>query len=105
MYEEHIVYHHAVIINDFIIFPIYVADSHRVLSQREAELLDSLDQCRGVMEGQVADLKKHSATQEHRLCSSQEEVRSLQEQLREKVNWHSTYMYVHCTCVCICMYV
>ncbi len=59
--------------------------SRRALSQRESELLDSSDQCKAVLEEQIAHQRKHSATLEHELCASREDLKSLQQQLSEKV--------------------
>lgn len=47
--------------------------------------MESSDQCKAVLEEQVAHYRKHSATLEHDLCVSREELKSLQQQVREKV--------------------
>ena len=62
-----------------------IPESRKALSQREAELLGSSEQCRVVLEEQIADLKKQLSTAEQDLCVTKEDVRSLHQQLREKV--------------------
>ena len=70
------------------------ADSRKALSQRESELLDTSDQCRAMLEEQIADLKKTCATLEHQLTTAREDGKALQTTLNEKVC--CTYIYVHC---------
>ena len=62
-----------------------ISESRKALSQREAELLGSSEQCRVVLEEQIADLRKQLSTTEQDLCVSKEDLRSLHQQLREKV--------------------
>ena len=63
----------------------HCADARRAASQRETELQDSADQCREVLEGQVALLRKQLASMEHNLCSTREDLKEAQQQLRRKV--------------------
>ena len=60
-------------------------DSRRAACQRETELLDSADQCKGVFEDQVASLQKHLASLEHDLSLTKEDLRESHQQLRTKV--------------------
>ncbi len=63
-----------------------MVDSRKALGQREAELLDSSDQCRAVLEESISDLKKNSATLEHQLTMAREDCKTLQAALSEKVS-------------------
>ena len=69
----------------FLICHSQISESRKALSQREAELLGSSEQCRVVLEEQIADLRKQLSTTEQDLCVSKEDLRSLHQQLREKV--------------------
>ena len=62
-----------------------IPESRKALSQREAELLGSSEQCRVVLEEQIADLRRQLSTAEQDLCVTKEDVRSLHQQLRDKV--------------------
>ena len=61
------------------------SDCRRAASQREVELQDSWDQCRAVLEDQVASLRKQAALLEHELSSAREDSKDVQRQLRSKV--------------------
>lgn len=69
-------------------------DSRKALSQREAELLDTSDQCRTLLEDQIAALRKQCASLEHDLTSAREDGKALQSLLKEKV------IYTYNTLVC-----
>ena len=63
----------------------HYTDSRKTLTQREAELLDTSDQCRTLLEDQIADLRKQCASLEHDLTSAKEDGKALQSILKEKV--------------------
>ena len=62
-----------------------------MLVQREAELLSSADQCRTILEQQLADMRSANSSAQQELAQAREEARTLQQQFREKVS----------VCVCV----
>lgn len=58
----------------------------KAASQREAQLLDASDQCRGMLEDQVATLRKQVAMLEHDLTSAKVDLKDNQQRLRERVS-------------------
>ena len=63
-----------------------------MLVQREAELLSSADQCRTILEQQLADMRSANSSAQQELAQAREEARTLQQQFREKVS------------VCVCLH-
>lgn len=72
--------------NIFLMYMYCCVDSRQTLSQREMELLDSADKCRGMLENQISDLKKQCSSLEQEISSARDDNKALQQQLRDKVS-------------------
>ena len=60
-------------------------DSHKNLAHREAELQDSSEQCRSILEQQLSEVRAANSSLQLELAKARDEEKALQQQLREKV--------------------
>ncbi len=60
-------------------------DSRKAASRRESAHMDTSEQCKSMLEEQIASLRKQMAVLQHDLSSCREDLKDTQHELRKKV--------------------